>query len=73
MRNKVLTIQEFILLVGFMIQGIFGIIGGILLSAIIGLCYGFFKRDRVFVKYSAITLILVILGIILFCFCLQSM
>lgn len=73
MRNKILTIQGFILLIGFMIQGIFGIIGGGFLSAVIGLGYGFLKKDPAYIRWSTFALLLTAFCIVFFYIRLQSM
>lgn len=72
MRDRVLTIMGIIVLIGFAFQGIFGIAAAVFLSAIIGLCYGVYRKDKVFVKWSAIALVIDLASIIGFYICLVN-
>lgn len=60
----------FIILIGFVVQGIFGIAAGILISAIIGIGYGVLKKDSKLIKWSSIALFIDVACIITFYTCL---
>lgn len=59
----------FIMLAGFMTIGFFVFPAGITLCAIIGLCYGYWKKDKPFIKWSAIAFAVGI-AIIIYTLCL---
>lgn len=69
MRSKILTAMGFIMLIGFMTTGVFVFPGGITLCAIIGLCYGYRKNDKPFIKWSAAALLAGI-ALIIYTLCL---
>ena len=56
-----------LVLLGIAIQGVFGIIAGVLLSAILGIIYGAVKKNKQFLRWSVIALTIDILCIIV-CF-----
>ncbi|WP_308762049.1 hypothetical protein [uncultured Bacteroides sp.] len=70
MKNNILITMGILVLLGIAIQGVFGIITGILLSAILGIIYGAVKRNKQFLRWSVIALTIDILCIIFFYFCL---
>ena len=47
-------------------QGLFGIVAGVFLSAILGIVYGAVKRNKRFLRWSVIALTIDIICIILF-------
>ncbi|MDD6210670.1 MAG: hypothetical protein PUB21_08710 [Bacteroidales bacterium] len=57
MRNKLLVIMSFIMLIGFITIGFFAFPVGIPLCAVIGLYYGIKNKDKLFVRCSAIALV----------------
>lgn len=62
MRSGVLVVIGFIMLIAFVVIGFFALPIGITLCAIIGLCYGFLKSDKLFIRWSAVALLI---GVIL--------
>lgn len=56
MRNSILAIMGFLMLIGFITIGFFVFPVCIPLCGIIGLCYGIKKKDKLFVKWSLIVL-----------------
>jgi len=72
MRNNILAGMGILVLIGFAIQGIFGVAGAILICAIVGLCYGIFKKDKQFIRWSSVVLIIDIFCIIAFYICLLN-
>lgn len=70
MKNNILITMGILVLLGIAIQGVFGIITGVLLSAILGIIYGAVKRNKQFLHWSVIALTIDILFIIFFYFCL---
>lgn len=72
-RSKILTAMGIIMLVGIVILGYFGFPIGILLCAITGLCYGIYKKDWLFFRWSAVAFILDISFIIYCCMQIQYM
>ena len=60
-------------LLGFMgvtVPGLFGIVAGVLLSALVGIIYGGVTKDKQFLRCSVFALTIDIICIILFYFCL---
>lgn len=57
-------------MLGVAVQGLFGIVAGVFLSAILGIIYGAVKKNKQFLRWSAIALTIDIICIILFYFCL---
>lgn len=66
MRNNILITMALLILVGLVVQGIFGIAAGILISAIIGIVYGVVKKKKLFIKWSVIALVIDLVCIIAF-------
>lgn len=66
MKNNILITMGILVLLGIAIQGVFGIITGILLSAILGIIYGAVKKNKQFLRWSVIALTIDILCIIVF-------
>lgn len=66
MKRNILTTMGILILIAFAFQGFFGAVAGILLASIIGIVYGAVKHDKVFVKWSAVALVISILCIIAF-------
>lgn len=56
MRNSILAIMGFLILIGFITIGFFVFPVCVPLCGIIGLCYGIKKKDKLFVKWSLIVL-----------------
>lgn len=56
MRNSILAIMGFLMLIGFITIGFFVFPVCVPLCGIIGLCYGIKKKDKLFVKWSLIVL-----------------
>lgn len=69
MRNKLLIIMGFIMLVGFMTIGFFIFPMGITLCGIIGTYYGYRKSDQLFLRWSALALVVGI-ALIIYTLCL---
>lgn len=67
MKNNILITMGILVLLGIAIQGVFGIITGVLLSAILGIIYGAVKKNKQFLRWSVIALTIDILCIIV-CF-----
>ncbi len=67
MKNNILITMGILVLLGIAIQGVFGIIAGVLLSAILGIIYGAVKKNKQFLRWSVIALTIDILCIIV-CF-----
>ncbi len=57
-RSTILTIIGIVMLVGISLLGFFGIPIGILLSSIFGICFGIYKKDKLFIQWSSIAFIL---------------
>lgn len=66
MKNNILITMGILVLLGIAIQGVFGIIAGVLLSAILGIIYGAVKKNKQFLRWSVIALTIDILCIIVF-------
>lgn len=66
MKNNILITMGILVLLGIAIQGVFGIIAGVLLSAILGIIYGAVKKNKQFLHWSVIALTIDILCIIVF-------
>lgn len=56
MRNSILAIMGFLMLIGFITIGFFVFPVCVPLCGMIGLCYGVKKKDKLFVKWSLIVL-----------------
>lgn len=72
MRSRLLTGMGFLILIGFVLQGLFGIAAALLVSASAGLCYGILKKDLLFIKWSSIVLIVDVIAILIFYICLVN-
>ena len=70
-RNKILTIMGIIILIGVTSMGFFVIPIGISICAIVGLCYGCKYKDKLFIRYSSVGLIIGI-GLSIYTWCLIS-
>ena len=70
MKNNILITMGILVLLGVAVQGLFGIVAGVFLSAILGIIYGAVKNNKQFLRWSAIALTIDIICIILFYFCL---
>lgn len=70
-RNKVLTIMGIIILIGVTSMGFFVFPIGIFICAIVGLCYGCKYKDKLFIRYSSVGLIIGI-GLSIYTWCLIS-
>ena len=70
MKNNILITMGILVLLGIAVQGLFGIVAGVFLSAILGIIYGAVKKNNQFLRWSVIALTIDIICIILFYFCL---
>lgn len=70
MKKKLITIFGFIILAGFIFQGVFGVAAAALLCGISGLIIGIYKKDKSIWKLSLLITVIVLLLICLFYFCL---
>ncbi len=70
MRNRILMIMGIIVIVGIAMQGIIGIIAGMIVASIVGIVYALIKKDKLMKKWSVVVFILSIVCLILFCVCL---
>lgn len=61
LRDKILMIIAVVMLICIITIGAFAIPVGITSCAIIGLCYGLYKKDRLFTKWSVAALLIGIL------------
>ena len=59
-----------IVIVWIAIQGIIGIIAGIIVASIVGIVYALIKKDKLMKKWSVVVFILSIVCLILFYVCL---
>lgn len=66
MRNRVVTMISLVVLAGFVLQGVFGLAAGVLIGAIGGIIYGFFKKDYLFLRWSIVAFIIDVAGVIAF-------
>lgn len=66
MRQKLLTISGFILLIGFAVQGIFGIAASLFICGLAGSILGLYKKEKSIWKPSMIILIAAIISITVF-------
>lgn len=66
MKNNILITMGILVLLGVAIQGLFGIVAGVFLSAILGIVYGAVKRNKRFLRWPVIALTIDIICIILF-------
>ena len=66
MRVNILSIMGFIMLAALLILGFFGFPIGFFICALLGLSYGIAKKDKPFIKWSSLILILDILFIVFF-------
>ena len=71
MKNNILITMGILVLLGIAVQGLFGIVAGVFLSAILGIIYGAVKKNKQFLRWSVIALTIDIICIILFYFCHQ--
>ncbi len=70
-RNKVLTIMGIIILMGVISIGFFVFPIGISMCAITGLCYGCKYKDKLFIRWSSVGLVIGI-GLSIYTWCLIS-
>ena len=70
MRNRILMTMVIIVIVGIAIQGIIGIIAGIIVASIVVIVYALIKKDKLMKKWSVVVFILSIVCLILFYVCL---
>ena len=70
MKNNILITMGILVLLGVAVQGLFGIVAGVFLSAILGIIYGAGKKNKQLLRWSVIALTIDIICIILFYFCL---
>lgn len=66
MKNNILITMGILVLLSIAMLGAFGIITGVLLSAILGIIYGAVKKNKQFLRWSVIALTIDILCIIIF-------
>ncbi len=72
-RIKILIAIGTIMLVGFLLVGFFVFPIGIPLCSLVGLLYGIKSKDRLFTKWSIVTLVIGIACIIYTLFVIKSM
>ena len=70
MKNNILITMGILVLLGVAVQGLFGIVAGVFLSAILGIIYGAVQKNKQCLRWSVIALTIDIICIILFYFCL---
>lgn len=66
MEGKVKIAMAVLVIIGMIVQGIFGIAIGIFISAVIGVIFGIMKKNKLFVKWSMIALVIDTVCIITF-------
>lgn len=69
-RNRVLTSMGILTLFGFAFWGIFGIFGGLFISALLSIGCGIIWKDKAFVKWGTIALFVVLVCVFVFYGCL---
>lgn len=72
MKPTILQIMAFIIIIGIITQGIFGIAISIFISAIIGIVYGIIKENRPFILWSSIAFTIDVICIIAFILLLMN-
>lgn len=72
MQPTILQIMAFIIIIGIIVQGIFGIAISIIISAIIGIVYGIIKKNRPYILWSSIALAIDVICIIAFILLLMN-
>ena len=72
MRNRILMTMGIVVIAGIAMQGIFGMIAGIIVASIIGIVYALIKKDKLMRKWSLIVFILSIGFVALFFVCLMN-
>lgn len=72
MKPTILQIMAFIIIIGIIVQGIFGIAISIIISAIIGIVYGIIKKNRPFILWSSIALAIDVICIVAFILLLMN-
>lgn len=72
MRNRILMTMGIVVIVGIAMQGIFGMIAGIIVASFIGIVYALVKKDKLMKKWSLIAFILSIGFVALFFVCLMN-
>ena len=50
MKNNILITMGILVLLGVAVQGLFGIVAGVFLSAILGIIYGAVKKNKQFLR-----------------------
>ena len=70
MRNRILMTMGLVVSVGIAMQGIIGIIAGIIVASIVGIVYALIKKDKLMKKWSVVVFIFSIVCLTLFYVCL---
>ena len=70
MRNRILMTMGIVVIVGIAMQGIIGIIAGIIVASIVGIDYALIKKDKLMKKWSVVVFIFSIVCLTLFYVCL---
>ena len=70
MRNRILMTMGIVVSVGIAMQGIIGIIAGIIVASIVGIVYALIKKDKLMKKWSVVVFIFSIVCLTLFYVCL---
>ena len=70
MRNRILMTMGIVVIVGSAMQGIIGIIAGIIVASIVGIVYALIKKDKLMKKWSVVVFIFSIVCLTLFYVCL---
>lgn len=66
MKNNILITMGLLIVVGLAVADIAGVAIGILLASIVGMIYGYGKKDKQFVKWSVIAFVIDVLCAFLF-------
>ena len=54
MKNNILITMGILVLLGVAVQGLFGIVAGVFLSAILGIIYGAVKKNKQFLRWHPV-------------------
>lgn len=73
MRSKIFTAMGYIILVGMITAGPFGIAIGVFISALVGVVYGLKKSDKQVVVWSCVALAIDIMCAVAFAIGLSNM